>query len=149
MPTVPNFHIPDSPPTPVPNSEAAADLAATTKKSERFLELKQDGVHFNQRLQNTASLRNPSLLAKLMEFAGISKEESYASTLGGGMEIPTIWPAQCYPENLVKINERREKKRLCEREKVEFVAGTKSGGSSRTGTPKSKGEGRRTRFDRR
>ncbi|KAK5697594.1 hypothetical protein LTR17_023968, partial [Elasticomyces elasticus] len=81
MPPFPNFDIPDAPPLPQMNSEEAAALAATTKKFERFLELKKQGVHFNERLQNSSSLRNPSLLPKLMEFAGITLEDSYASTI--------------------------------------------------------------------
>jgi hypothetical protein len=153
MPTVPNFSIPDSPPPPLSTSEEAAALAATTKKFTRFLELKKQGVHFNERLQNTPSLRNPSLLPKLMEFAGISTEESYASTLSEEAgAVPTRWPEECYVENLVKTNERREKKRMAERDKVEFVpatAGSKSGGSSATGTPKTGSEHRKSRFDKR
>lgn len=149
MPTVPDFDIPASPSPPARNSEEAAALAATTKKFERFLELKKQGVHFNQRLENTASLRNPSLLPKLMEFAGISKEESYASTLTDGMELPGVWPEQVWPENLVKINERLNRKRVGEREKVEFVAATRSGASSKSGTPGSGAEGRRSKFDKR
>lgn len=86
-----------------------------------------------------------------MEFAGISKEESYASTLRDGMEIPAVWPEVCSPENLVKMNERRNRKRMGERERVEFVAAAKSGASSKASTPKSGsgGEGRRSKFDRR
>ena len=107
-------------------------------------------MHFNQRLQKTASLRNPSLLPKLMEFAGIGVEESHASTLTGEVRVPTSWPEEWYVEGLVRGNERREKKRVKERERVEFVpAGAKSGSSSKAGTPKSGGEGRRSKFDKR
>lgn len=149
MPTVPDFNIPSSPPPPPTNSEEAATLAATTKKFERFLELKRQGVHFNQRLQDTASLRNPSLLPKLMEFAGVTAEESYANTLTGDMALPTKWPEECYVENLVKVNEQRERKRVKEREKIDFVPPTKSAGSSKAGTPRSGAEGRRSKFDKR
>jgi hypothetical protein len=146
MPTHPDFHIPDSPPPPPTHSEAAATLASTTKKFERFLQLKRQGVHFNERLQNTASLRNPSLLPKLMEFAGISQEDAYRSTLNGGVGVPAKWPEGWGVEELVKMNERREKKRVGERERVEFV---KSAHSSAAGTPRSGGEGRRSKFDKR
>lgn len=122
MPTVANFSIPDSPPPPERNSEEAARLAATTKKFERFLELKKQDVHFNMRLQNSVSLRNPSLLPKLMDFAGIGLEQSYESTLPIEVSVPAIWPEDCYVENLVRRNERREKKRLAERGKVDFVS---------------------------
>lgn len=151
MPTIPNFDIPSSPSPPPSNSEEAAALAATTKKFDRFLELKKQGVHFNERLEKSSSLRNPSLLPKLMEFAGISEAESYISTLSGEV---VSWPEDCYVENLVKVSERREKKRLAEREKVDFVpaaAKLKSGGSSAAGTPKGNGGSgsRKSRFDRR
>ncbi|KAK3718877.1 hypothetical protein LTR37_004793 [Vermiconidia calcicola] len=155
MPPVPNFSIPDSPPPPSSPDDVAA-LAATTKKFNRFLDLKRTGTaHFNARLQSTPSLRNPSLLPKLMEFAGISLEDSYRSTLSAEARgLPVRWPEECYVENLVKENERREKKRVKERERVEFVPAadttSKSGGTSRNGTPKV-GEGQKKksgRFDK-
>jgi len=151
MPPIPNFDIPDEPPLPSPNSSAAATLAARTTKFEHFLELKRKGVHFNQRLQDSSSLRNPSLLPKLMEFAGISREESYASTLSveqGG--IPVKWPAEWYVEGLVKGNERREKKVKGERLGVAFVeakAKGDGGGGSKHGTLGSSTGGTKSRFD--
>lgn len=152
MPTVPNFEIPDSPPPPPHNSEEAAVLAATTKKFERFLELKRQGVHFNERLQTSASLRNPSLLPKLMDFAGITREESYASSLSEHVAVPVKWPEDCYVEGLMKQNERREKKRLRERDKVEFVP-ARNGESSVSGTAEDAagggdGDSKRSKFDR-
>ncbi|KAK4500290.1 hypothetical protein PRZ48_008479 [Zasmidium cellare] len=150
MPTVPNFDIPDSPPPPPTNSEEAAALAAKTKKFEKFLELKKQGVHFNERLQNSTSLRNPSLLPKLMEFAGISQEESYSSSLPEGLGVAVKWPEECYVESLVRRNERKEKKRIAERDKVDFVPAAKSGGSSAAGTPGGGGEQKKkSRFDKR
>ena len=87
-----------------------------------------------------------------MGFAGISREESYASALGEGVAVPVVWPEEYYVEVLVKANERREKKGVKEREKVEFVPATaaKSGGSSASGTPQQGGGGhRKSRFDKR
>nr|POE63178.1 meiotically up-regulated gene 151 protein [Quercus suber] len=124
MPTVPNFSIPDSPSPPARGSEAAARLAGTTKKFERFLEMKKQGIHFNDRLQNSSSLRNPSLLPKLMEFAGIELADSHRSTLPQELGVPVVWPAECYVEYLVKRNEKGEKKRLSERQQVAFVPAT-------------------------
>ncbi|KAK5132252.1 hypothetical protein LTR08_009240 [Meristemomyces frigidus] len=155
MPSVPNFDIPDSPPPPTTNSEEAATLAATSKKFERFLELKSQGVHFNERLQNSSSLRNPGLLPKLMAFAGINEEESYASTLPEGLAVPVKWGEGCYVESLLKQAERSEKKRLAERGKVDFVGAAKSAVTSASTTPSNGGaaagakESRRSRFDRR
>jgi hypothetical protein len=148
MPTVPNFDIPESPPPLRTNSEEAATLAATTKKVERFLQLKIQGTHFNERLQSTSSLRNPSLLPKLMTFAGISKESSYASSLPEDLAVPVKGQEDFSVEQLLKQNERREKKRLAERDKVDFVS-AKSGGSSAATTPGASREHRRTKFDKR
>ena len=137
MPPIPNFDIPDAPPPPPPDSGEAAVLASTTAKFERFLALKQQGVHFNERLMQSSSLRNPSLLPKLMEFAGIGLEDSYASTLGeevGG--VPVKWPEECYVEGLIGANARREERRAAEKDRVEFVpAAGKRGASSAKSTP--------------
>lgn len=146
MPPIPNFDIPDSPPPPERNSEEAAALAATTKQFERFLELKRQGVHFNARLQDSTSLRNPSLLPKLMAFAGISEEDAYRSSLPEGLAVPVRWPEDCYGEELVRQNERYEKKRLAERERVDFVPAVQKDGGSTNGTPG--GGGRRSKFGR-
>jgi hypothetical protein len=146
MPTLPNFDIPDSPPPPTRNSEEAAVLAATTKKLERFIELKKQGVHFNDRLQNTTSLRNPSLLPKLMDFAGLTREDGYASSLSEQVAIPVKWPEECYIEALTQQNERREKKRLRDREQIDFVP-AKSGGSSASGTPAGSAGPKKSKFD--
>lgn len=153
MPTHPNFNIPSSPSSPPQNSEEAATLAATTKKFERFLELKKQGVHFNKRLENSASLGNPSLLPKLMDFAGIRAEigESYASTLGVGVGVPGRWPEEWYVENLSKENERRERKAKGQRTGVGFVKekGAKNGRASKGSTPGESGsEHRKSKFAR-
>lgn len=136
MPPVPTFDIPNSPPPPAMNSEDAARLAGLTKKFERFLELKKQGVHFNEKLLQSTSLRNPSLLPKLMDFAGITREDSYASALPDEIAVPTRWPEGSYAEHLVKVNERREKKRLAERDKIDFLpAANASVPPSIPGTP--------------
>jgi hypothetical protein len=127
MPTFPDFDIPSPPPPPPMNSEEAASLAATTKKFERFLELKKQGVHFNERLAKHPALGNPGFLSNLMNVAGVSVEESYASSLPEECAVRTKWPESCFVEKLVWQNERREKKRLGERSKVDFVPSSSSG----------------------
>ncbi|SMR55447.1 unnamed protein product [Zymoseptoria tritici ST99CH_1A5] len=150
MPTMPNFDIPDSPPPPPVNSEEAAVLAATTKKIERFLELKKKGVHFNERLQNSTSLRNPSLLPKLMQFADITREDSYRSSLPEGLGISVTWPEECYVEGLLRQNERKQKKKLAERDKVDFVpAVAKDEAKAQVQSAASEaGSGKKSRFDK-
>jgi hypothetical protein len=143
MPPVPNFDITDAPPPPAQNSEEAATLAAVAKQFERFLEMKKQGIHFNERLQNSTALRNPSMLLKLMDFAGITEGECYETTLPAELSVLSRWPEDCYVESLVKQNERREKKRLAEREKVDFVPAQATSGKSTLGDTK------RSKFDKR
>lgn len=136
MPPIPNFDIPASPPGSPP--------PATTAKFARFLELKKQGVHFNERLQQSSALRNPGLLQKLMDLAGITQEDQYASALPEDVAIPTVYPEWAYADELVKAHEKMGKKMEDEskgkqREKVEFV--------SSKGTSSHGAEGKRSRFD--
>ena len=63
--------------------------------------------------------------------------------------VAVKWPEECYVDGLLRQNERREKKRVAERDKVEFVKEGKSAGSSKEGTPSGGGSGeRRSRFDK-
>ncbi|KAJ9634582.1 hypothetical protein H2199_008865 [Coniosporium tulheliwenetii] len=127
-PPYPTFSIPPSPPgTPPPS---------TTAKFTKFLELKAQGTHFNARIAATPSLRNPGLLPKLLDFAGISQEESYASTLGeeeGG--VMAVWPEEGYADSLQRSQSdiekaREEEARRVGREKVEFVSAAGGGAAA-------------------
>lgn len=137
MPPIPSFEIPPSPPGSPP--------PATTAKFARFLEFKKKGVHFNERLSQSAALRNPGLLAKQMDFAGISQEDQYASSLPESIAVPTRFPEWAYADKLVaahsKIAKKREEERAkVQREAVDFVPAKRveSEGASK---------GRRSRFD--
>lgn len=129
MPSVPNFDIPPSPPGSPP--------PATEKKFAHFLQLKKQGVHFNEKLAKSSALKNPSLMQKLMDFADISEEEQYASTLPKDVWDPSGFPKWAYKEELKKSADKILKQR--EAEKVgaprDFVPATTSGDSSRGGTP--------------
>lgn len=132
----------------------AARLAATTEKLSRFLALKKQDVHFNARLQQSSSLRNPSLLPKLMAYAGITQEESYASSLPEELAVPRRWPEEYYVEGLVRENEQREKRRrLAEKGKIDFVsaASDASRSSEKGTTPTEAGVGadRKTELEKR
>lgn len=135
LPTVPNFAIPPSPPGSPPQR--------ATKKFAQFLELKNKGQHFNQRLESSSVLRDPGHLQKLMEFAGISEEDQYASTLSEGLAVPAVFPPWAYVEELrasqKKILKAREhEKSRTPREAIDFVSATRSGTASRTSTPSGK-----------
>ncbi|KAF2156788.1 hypothetical protein K461DRAFT_4228 [Myriangium duriaei CBS 260.36] len=82
MPPVPNFEIPPSPPPADPSTTAVAN-----KKIRHFLDLKRQGVHFNQRLLSSNALRNPGMASKLMDFAGIEGVIQYDHALAEGLGV--------------------------------------------------------------
>ncbi|KAF8416708.1 HCNGP-like protein-domain-containing protein [Tirmania nivea] len=59
---------------PIPPSPPGTPPPHTSSKFHIFLSLKRAGTHFNQKLSQSSSLRNPRLLEKLMGFVGISTE---------------------------------------------------------------------------
>ena len=131
LPRTANFDIPDSPPGSPP--------PGPTAKIARFLELKKQGVHFNEKLERSAALRNPSLLLKLRDFAGISDEDQYASSLPPDTALPTSFPPWAYADQLAKTQEKISKKReeeraRTQREAVEFVPATAFENSGRLAT---------------
>ncbi|KAL1616375.1 hypothetical protein SLS54_008471 [Diplodia seriata] len=135
MPPVPNFEIPPSPPGSPP--------LKSTKQFAHFLELKKKGVHFNQRLENSSALRNPSLLHKLRGFASIDDEAQYATILSADVAVPTVFPSWAYAENLGKsqreiARKREEEQKKTQREALEFVPASDPGSS---GLGIGKGEG--------
>ncbi|KAL2857709.1 HCNGP-like protein-domain-containing protein [Aspergillus pseudoustus] len=126
LPPVPNLDIPTSPPG-SPNRSANAKFA-------HFLRLKKQDVHFNEKLAGSASLRNPSLLNKMMEHAGINEQAQYSSSLPDELWDPSILPSWGYKEELLKaqrqLNSKAEEKRSkAQRETIQFV----SSNSSRSG----------------
>ncbi|KAF2141792.1 uncharacterized protein K452DRAFT_250636 [Aplosporella prunicola CBS 121167] len=119
MPRAPNFDIPPSPPGSPPRD--------ASKKFSHFLKLKEQGQHFNKRLEDSSALRNPSLLKKLLGFAGISDEAQYASTLPDEVAVPTRFLPEAYADQLAKTQQeitrkREEEQRKTQREAVEFVS---------------------------
>ncbi|KAK8198811.1 HCNGP-like protein-domain-containing protein [Phyllosticta paracitricarpa] len=122
MPKAPNFDIPPSPPGSPPPK--------TTAQFSHFLEIKKKGHHFNDRLENTSALRNPSLLQRLRTFAGIDGEQQYATTLPEDVALPTKFPRWAYAEELAKSQQEVGRKREEEQrksQKVEFVPEGSSG----------------------
>ena len=123
LPTVPNFDIPESPPgSPPPGMD---------KKFAHFLELKKQGVHFNEKLASSSALKNPSLLGKLMTFAGLEDSDQYANTLPRELWDPHGFPPWAYPEELAKAQEEAQKEREMagtQREAIDFVPATGSSG---------------------
>ena len=133
LPSVPNYNIPPSPP--------GSPVASTNAKFKHFLDLKRQGVHFNEKLAKSAALKNPSLMEKLMDFSDIDEVAQYDTTLPKELWNPSGFPESAYKEGLAKsqksiIKKREDEKAKGTRPSVEFVPATASGESSRNGTPK-------------
>lgn len=82
-------------------------------------------------------------MQRLLDFAGISEEEQYASTLPEGLAVPTTFPKWAYVEELnasqKKITKAKEEANARNpRDAIDFVPATVSGTSSGTGTPSGK-----------
>ncbi|KAF2084254.1 hypothetical protein K490DRAFT_69034 [Saccharata proteae CBS 121410] len=123
MPRAPKFDIPPSPPGSPP--------AGLSVKFARFLELKKRGVHFNEKLEKSSLLRNPSLLNNLMDFAEIAEEEQYATTLPDEVAPQTKFAASAYADQLARtqqevLRKREDEQRKTQREAVDFVHATVS-----------------------
>ncbi|KAI9373332.1 nucleophile aminohydrolase [Aspergillus egyptiacus] len=119
LPPVPNLDIPPSPPgSPSPSVNA---------KFAHFLSLKKQNVHFNEKLAGSASLKNPSLLKKMMEHAGIDEQSQYSCSLP-----PYIWdmsnlPSWGYKEDLLRAQKElsaiaEEKRAKTQRDAIEFIS---------------------------
>lgn len=143
LPTVPNFQIPESPPGSPPQH--------STKQFAKFLELKKEGKHFNQKLENSAVLRDPSHLQKLLDYAGVRREEQYASTLPEGLAVPTTFPIEVYVEELSASHKRiarrkEEEKGKKPRNALDFVPAAKSSTPNSTSTPAGRGDAKAERL---
>ena len=132
LPTNPNLDIPPSPP--------GSPATGANQKFAHFLQLKQQGVHFNAKLASSSALKNPSLLPKLMEFAGVEDQQQYATTLPADLWNPEGLPDFAYKEELAKsqkeISKRKEEEKAnATREGIEFVSAANSGQSNRGDIP--------------
>ncbi|ROW00377.1 hypothetical protein VMCG_07267 [Cytospora schulzeri] len=123
MPTVANLDIPPSPPPGSPSSDAAQ--AALTAKFDNFLELKRKkGVHFNARIADSHSFKNPAQTDKLLGFVGLDAAgtEQYGTVLPTELWDPSAFPEWAYRKELRKTQEKVQKERgRKEGEAVQFV----------------------------
>ena len=133
LPTIPNYDIPPSPP--------GSPKESTNAKFKHFLELKKQGVHFNDKLAKSSALKNPSLMQKLMDFSDIDEAGQYSTTLPKDLWNPDASPNHAYKEELAKsqkkiLKRKEDEKSRGQRESVDFVPASASGESvSRSGTP--------------
>jgi len=133
LPTLPNYDIPPSPP--------GSPMESTNARFKHFLELKKQGVQFNEKLAKSSALKNPSLMQKLMDFSSIDEAGQYESTLPKELWNPNVFPAHAYKEDLAKSQQKilkktEDEKLRGQRESVDFVpASTTAESTSRGGTP--------------
>ena len=124
LPPIPNLNIPSSPP-------GSPDPAANAKFAH-FLSLKKKGIHFNEKLAVSVSLKNPSLLGKLREHTGIDERAQYSTSLPSDVwdDVSTL-PEWGYKEELLKT--QQEERRRIEgklRSSIEFVGSSISHGEN-------------------
>lgn len=130
LPPVANLDIPPSPPgSPDPGANA---------KFAHFLSLKKQGVHFNEKLAGSTSLKNPSLLAKLRDHVGIDDQAQYSSTLPSDIWDASTLPDWGYKEELWRTQQEtrrkaEEKRAMGQRDSIEFTHSASSSGRSRPG----------------
>jgi hypothetical protein len=120
-----NLTLPPTIPT-IPPSPPGSPPAPLSAKFSHFRDLKTKGVHFNEKLLRSSSLRNPNLLQKLTAFVGFEEMDQYASNLSKDLWDPKGFRKEAFVDELAKkqakIAEQRERARLeGAREKVEFV----------------------------
>lgn len=142
LPSVPNLDIPPSPPGSPP--------ARVSKTFGQFLALKEKGTHFNKKLEQSTALRNPSVMDKLLEFAGLDGQQQYETTVSTDLWDPAAFPEPAFVEKLRKSRETLAKEREADRSgggrsSIDFVpsmttsAGTSSGAGGLARGEKRKG----------
>lgn len=102
------------------------------QKFEHFMQLKRQGVHFNEKLAGSSALKNPALLQKLMASAGLEESDQYATTLPSDLWDPSAFPEWAYKEELAKSQQQIAAKGKADglrtqRESVDFVPATQTG----------------------
>ncbi|KAH8676782.1 HCNGP-like protein-domain-containing protein [Tricladium varicosporioides] len=132
LPSLPTYDIPPSPP--------GSPLESSNAKFKHFLQLKKQGIHFNEKLAKSSALKNPSLMQKLMDFAGIDEAGQYSTTLSKDLWNPDCFPEYAYKEQLAKsqqkiLKRKEEEKARGLRESVDFVPASATADPSRAGTP--------------
>ncbi|KAJ5974001.1 hypothetical protein N7481_011211 [Penicillium waksmanii] len=118
-----------APPPPLDSAESPGDQPSANAKFEHFLSLKKQGVHFNSKLASSSSLKNPSLLKKMMEHAGLNEQSQYNTSLSTELWDPSSLPQWGFKEELLRAQQDarqklEEKNASGQRSAVEFVSGS-------------------------
>lgn len=142
LPAVPDMDIPPSPP--------GSPSVSTSKKFEDFLELKKKGVHFNSRVADNASMKNPALMDKLLGFAELEHRDQYRTTLPADIYCdPDAFPREAYKEQLSESQRNIARARArAAGEPVKFVASEATAAAAGSSTAEDgKARKRKTRSD--
>ncbi|KAL8724317.1 MAG: hypothetical protein Q9166_008018 [cf. Caloplaca sp. 2 TL-2023] len=118
LPIIANLDIPPSPP--------ASPPPRATQISEHFMQLKKQGVHFNEKLAGSSALKNPTLLQKLMSSVGLMESDQYTIPLPKGLWDPSAFPGWAYKEELVKTQQqitrkKEEESARTQRDSIDFI----------------------------
>lgn len=117
------------------------------QKFDHFARLKEQGVHFNEKLAASSALKNPALLHRLMSSAGLDNSDQYATLLSKDLWDPSAFPEWAYKDELAKCQQQiakkhEEEKLQTQRESVDFVhsnsAESPLNGDGTVSTPKIK-----------
>ncbi|KAI5808449.1 HCNGP-like protein-domain-containing protein [Pyronema omphalodes] len=116
----------------LPPSPPGSPKAAVAGKFSHFRSLKSQGVHFNEKLLRTQSLRNPNILQKLMDFAGLDEFDQYATNMAPELWDPKGFKKEAFADELLvshqKIAEAKERAKLeQQREQIDFVGSVQQG----------------------
>ena len=125
--TVRNLTLPTKPNLDIPQSPLGSPTPSANQKFSHFLDLKRQGIHLNTKLASSSALKNPSLLPKLMGFAGVGNERQYTTTLPTELWDPARFPTWAYKEELLEAQHRHSKRKeeekvRLQRESIDFVA---------------------------
>ena len=135
-----NLTLPMNPNLDIPPSPLGSPPSGANQKFAHFLKLKKEGIHFNSKLATSSALKNPSLLPKLMNSAGVEESQQYATTLPFDLWDPSRFPEWAYKEGLSTIHQdftkRKEDDRVKNlRDSIEFVSASNPVLPTRGSTP--------------
>jgi hypothetical protein len=113
LPTVPNYNIPPSPP--------GSPMESTNAKFKHFLELKKQGIHFNDKLSKSSAMKNPALMQKLLDFSDINEantQQPSHTSCGIRPHIRTMLIRRNLPKASRRFSKRKKTRRAEVNERV-------------------------------
>ncbi|EXJ96420.1 hypothetical protein A1O1_01546 [Capronia coronata CBS 617.96] len=132
-----------NPMTSMPPSPPGSPNQATNARFKRFLDLKAQGVHFNDDLSRKSSFRNPSFLSTMMGRVGLGDTDQYRTSLPRELWDPLSFPPSAYKEELLRSQQTLKEQELASKKSlaasgkrtIEFTSAGSSRANSRDSTP--------------